>query len=325
LLPRRHVLSIAAAVLIGACATRAPVLTPDQLAPGAPAHVELDATPFIAQERYQCGPASLAMLLQQSGVDVSAEALVPQVYLPERKGSLQAEMLAAGRRFQRIPYVIDPALAALTAELRAGRPVLVLQNLGLKKSPLWHYAVVIGYSVEDDRLILRSGTQRRQLMPGWLFVRTWKGADSWGMVLLRPGELPERPDSIRYLSAVAAAESRLEAGAALRAYEAALTRWPNDTIGLFGRANALHELGRLDEAAEAYQRLISENPSHMAALNNLAQVYLDQGCYSRAQETIDGALAGKPSGPLHSALMDTHTRVRNAPASTDRAGCDTGE
>jgi tetratricopeptide (TPR) repeat protein len=285
--------------------------------------VELDSTPFIAQERYQCGPASLAMLLQQSGIEVSAEQLVPQVYLPGRKGSLQAEMLATGRRYQRIPYRIDPDIPSLTAELQAGRPVLVLQNLGLESRPLWHYAVVIGYSLQDDLVILRSGTQERQLMPGWLFMKSWNSADNWAMVLLQPGQLPARPDRIRYLSAVASAEGHTAPQGTLQAYDAALAHWSDDAIARFGRANALHALGRLDAARETYQQLIADNPAHIAALNNLAEVYADLGCPLEAQATISRAFTIVDNDhPLYPVLVDTRQRVqseaggRNAPECT---------
>ena len=308
--PRLSLLSIALAALLSACATRTPVLTPEHLGAAAPGHIELDDTPFIAQERYQCGPASLAMLLQQSGVEVSAHELVPQVYLPARKGSLQAEMLATGRRYQRIPYRIDPTVRALTAELQAGRPVLVLQNLGLQSRPLWHYAVVIGYVLEDDLVILRSGTRKRQLMPGWLFLNTWNSADNWAMVLLRPGQLPSRPDRLRYLGAVASTEAHMQPEALLEAYDAALGAWPDDTVAHFGRANALHALGRLDAARAAYQELIAAHPGHVAALNNLAEVYADLGCSRRAQATISRAFTLVDNDhPLYPVLLDTRQRV----------------
>jgi len=322
LLSRFRALPIAATVLLAACATRPPVLAPAQLDPASPAQVELASTPFIAQERYQCGPASLAMLLQQSGVDVSADDLVAQVYLPERKGSLQAEMLASGRRYQRIPYPIDPSIAALTAELQADRPVLILQNLGLQSSPVWHYAVVIGYSLEDDLLILRSGTHERQLMPGWLFMRTWRGAAYWGMVVLRPGELPAHPDRHRYLSAVAAAEGRVEPRALLAAYEAALSQWPDDPVARFGRANALQAIGRLDEAQTAYRQLIADDPSNVAALNNLAEVYISSGCFERARETINKALElTDATNVLRPVLLDTLARSKTGPPTSRAREC----
>jgi hypothetical protein len=60
-----------------------------------------------------------------------------------------------------IPYVLEPEVTALAAELAAGRPVLVLQNLGLERAPVWHYAVVDG--IDQGDVILRSGTQQRRV------------------------------------------------------------------------------------------------------------------------------------------------------------------
>jgi tetratricopeptide (TPR) repeat protein len=315
-------LSIALAALLSACATRTPVLTPEHLGPAAAGQLELDDTPFIAQDRYQCGPASLAMLLQQSGIEVSADELVPQVYLPARKGSLQAEMLATGRRYQRIPYRIDPTVRALSAELQAGRPVLVLQNLGLQSRPLWHYAVVIGYLLEDDLFILRSGTQERQLMPGWLFLKTWNSADNWAMVMLKPGQLPARPDRHRYLSAVASTERHAEPEALLDAYDAALIRWPDDTIARFGRANALHAMGRLEQAAVAYRWLVAEDPDNVAALNNLAVVYKDLGCYAKARAAAYKGLSRVDTeSRLHHALIDTLRSIKGTSVGSGNGTC----
>ena len=78
-------------LLLAGCASRAPVLLPITTQQGSEPRVELTDTPFFPQEAYQCGPAALATLLNANGVAVSPEQLVPQVYLPERRGSLQVE------------------------------------------------------------------------------------------------------------------------------------------------------------------------------------------------------------------------------------------
>ena len=109
---------------------------------------------------YQCGPAALATVLVASGAQVSPDDLVAEVYLPGRKGSLQAELIAAARSRGRLPYVLPPSLDDLLAQLAAGHPVLVLQKTGAGPWPGWHYAVVIGYDASRDRLLLRSGTER---------------------------------------------------------------------------------------------------------------------------------------------------------------------
>ena len=98
--------------------------------PGLPEQVEL-ATPFFPQEEYQCGPAALATALVSAGAQTTPEALVPQVYVPERKGSFQVEMLAAARRHGMVSYALAPKFEDLLREIAAGTPVIVLQNLGI--------------------------------------------------------------------------------------------------------------------------------------------------------------------------------------------------
>ena len=70
-----------------------------------PLVVELEDTPFYPQTQYQCGPAALATVLQYYGVDTTPDELSGQVYIPERKGSLQIEMIAAARQQGMLPYL----------------------------------------------------------------------------------------------------------------------------------------------------------------------------------------------------------------------------
>ncbi|HKK22781.1 MAG TPA: hypothetical protein VJ947_03765, partial [Pseudohaliea sp.] len=73
---RRLVLPFVLLFLAGCASVGVPV------ASLAPAAVELDATPFFPQQRYQCGPAALATVLSASGVPVEPAALVDEVYIP---------------------------------------------------------------------------------------------------------------------------------------------------------------------------------------------------------------------------------------------------
>ncbi|HUG04491.1 MAG TPA: hypothetical protein VML92_08685, partial [Steroidobacteraceae bacterium] len=82
-----------------------------------PRSVELAGTPFFPQDEYQCGPAALATVLRASGVATLPDDLKPQVYVPGRRGSLQAELIGAARRHGRLPYVMPSQGQELVAEL----------------------------------------------------------------------------------------------------------------------------------------------------------------------------------------------------------------
>ena len=83
-------------------------------------------------------------------------------------------------------------------ELEAGRPVLVLQNLGATRLPRWHYAVLIGYDADRNVAMLRSGARARLEMKWQRFAGTWHRGGRFAMTTLRPGEIPVHAEPARY-------------------------------------------------------------------------------------------------------------------------------
>ena len=94
-------------LLADGCTTQGPVQQPRIVAGRTSSELELQNVPFFPQKAYQCGPAALATVLAASGIEVTPGELEPKIYLPQRRGSLQLELLAASRRYERLPYVID--------------------------------------------------------------------------------------------------------------------------------------------------------------------------------------------------------------------------
>ena len=304
--------------LLSACATRPPAI-PAHMAPGARTSVELEATPFFPQDKYQCGPAALATLLVASDAVTTPDALVPLVYIPARKGSLQIEMQAAPRKFERLSYVLSPNLNSILAELDAGRPVLVLHNYGLPILPRWHYAVVIGYDSARDRFILRSGVKRRDEWRARTFMVAWHHAHRWAMVVLRPGEIPVSANPKLYLEAAADFERGASPGAALLAFDAAVKRWPSEAVAWIGRGTAQYRDGKLTEAAQDYAAALRLDGSNAGARNNLAQTLLDLGCPRHAREQLLRIDAATLQSPLREAVMDTRQHADAAVASSASA------
>lgn len=272
--------------------------------------IELKSTPFFAQESYQCGPASLAMLLGTSGIDVGPETLVPMVYLPKRRGSLQVELLAASRRYGRIPYVIEPSPQVLVDELNLGKPVLILQNLGLKTFPVYHYSVVIGVQ-EDGDFILRSGTNRRLVTSRKVFAAQWGINGYWGMILLRPGEFPAVTNPEGLVKAIYDFERAGNGRDSIKAYKTALLRWPRNQALLFALGNNYLHLQDYIKAEKTFRSLLDLSPNHLGAANNLAETLVRLGRFQQAYIMISEAmkLAEKLESPLQQVIKETKREI----------------
>jgi hypothetical protein len=286
-----------------------------------PARVELSATPFFPQTEHQCGPAALATVLGAAGHSVEPSALSAEVFLPGREGSLQAELVAAARARGVLPIETGPMLDDVLAEVAAGRPVLVLQQLGAGPWPSWHYAVVIGYDRPRERVLLRSGVEARLEQRAALFATTWARGGHWALVLLEPGQLPARPDIDRYMRAAADLE-RQSATAAETAYRVAAVRWPDAPLPALGLGNVAASRGDWRAAERWYRAALAADPAAAAALNNRAEALGHLGCKALAGQVLREGMPHVAAGdPLRPALEDTARGLEAAAGGDDPPHC----
>jgi tetratricopeptide (TPR) repeat protein len=262
---------------------------------GIPPKHELNAVPFYPQKEYQCGPASLAMALAWSGLQIDLDGLTSQVYTPSLQGSLTPAMVAATRRHGRVAYPVRGA-NALLKEIAAGHPVIVLQNLGFSWIPLWHYAVVIGYDLNAGVIILHSGVTNRKKTSLRAFENTWARSDYWGLAILPPYRLPASADETVYVLAIVGLEKARQWDAAAIGYQTALNHWPKNLSAHIGLSNSLYAQGELKSAEKVLRKTTDLFPNEGVAFNNLAQVLWEQGKKQEAIKTARQAV--KLGGPL---------------------------
>ena len=134
--------------------------------------------------------------------------------------------------------------------------MLVLQNLGFERVPVWHYAVVVGF--DGDDVILRSGTEQRRVERSARFLRSWQRGSNWAFVAVEPGELPATATAGRLCS-----RARRRGAAARRARRPSAATARRSSAGratsscCSPRPGNGTRAGDLDGATALYRRLLA--------------------------------------------------------------------
>jgi glutathione synthase/RimK-type ligase-like ATP-grasp enzyme len=85
---------------------------------------------------------------------------------------------------------------------------------------------------------------------------------------------------------------------ALKRVDLRLTANPDDVEAHFERGRLLTDLGRAEEARDAYIEVIKRSPAHFGALNNLGGVLYASGFRTAARSAYTEAVARNPDNPL---------------------------
>ena len=290
-------------LFLNACATPYQTLQLRQADLRIPPVVELTQPPFYAQRDYQCGPAALATIINYYQQQTTPDALVSRIYIPQLKGSLQVEMLATVTSFRRLSIELDGRLASVLREVAAGHPVLVMQNLGLDMAPFWHYAVVIGYDLDKQQIVLRAGEVERLVRPFSVFERTWRRANNWALLAVPQNVMPDTVTEKAFVKAALA----LDAG---QAWQNGVKRWPHNYLLQMGLGNSQFVEGDFAAAQRAFSTAVQVQPESVDALNNLAYALVRQGKKTQALETINQALQ---LDPQNANLRHSYQEISSTP------------
>ncbi|MEM8844330.1 MAG: PA2778 family cysteine peptidase [Pseudomonadota bacterium] len=242
-----------------------------------PGDVVIDV-PFIKQDKFYCGPASLTMVADYYGRDLTLKQVEQLMYLPVVNGSLQTELQATARSMKFAAFPMNLNRETLSAEIDQERPIIVLQNLSLEVYPVWHYSVVVGRSPNIDHLLLHSGQHQYYRIPWHTFENTWKRSKQWALVLLPPGELPESISEPQALQAALDLETTGNYRSAQLTYKAITKRWPNSFKAYVGLANTHMQLKEPLAASNSYQKALKLNKQSTKTLNNFAYSAYQLGC-----------------------------------------------
>lgn len=182
------------AVMVGCAGSVAPEIK------RLPERVELSGT-FYRGEANQSGPQVLASLLSQQGIVITPGLLEKPLHLPGAEDRLQENIQNLAREYGMVVYPLENDLPALLTQVAAGYPVMVRFSEG---SAFWaepRYAILSGYDRNKQKVLLRAGMNRRELMSFSAFESALEKSGGWAILIQKPSQIPAAVDRQRWLKA----------------------------------------------------------------------------------------------------------------------------
>lgn len=142
----------------------------------------IDNVPFYSQEIHQCGPASLAGILNYWGIRVSPEEIAAEIYSKSAKGTLNIDMiLYAGKKGLKATQY-EGSFEDIKRNIDLGHPLIVLVDYGFWVYQQNHFMVVFGYN--ENGIIVHSGKDRHKFIPLNDFLKSWKRTKFWILLII---------------------------------------------------------------------------------------------------------------------------------------------
>jgi ABC-type bacteriocin/lantibiotic exporter with double-glycine peptidase domain len=189
--PKRHsgppsgaVLAFLLALLTLALALAACTPLPRGFTPP-PGQGQVQGVPFHAQEDHQCGPASLAMVLNHLGDPATPDDISRALYREDLRGTLSLDLALYPRGRGYASRFLRGTPQDVADAVNAGVPPLVMVNEGFGGIRVMHFMVITGY--DGEGVTANSGRRQGVRLTWREFLSTWDGADRW-LLLVTPGK-----------------------------------------------------------------------------------------------------------------------------------------
>ena len=132
----------------------------------------IENVPFYPQETYQCGPASLAGVLNYWKMNVSPEEISAEIFSQSARGTLNIDMVLYAQKKGLNAALYEGGLQDLEKNIDSGYPVIVLVDYGFSLYQANHFMVVIGYN--EKGVLVNSGKEQNKFIDEKNFMKSWQ-------------------------------------------------------------------------------------------------------------------------------------------------------
>jgi ABC-type bacteriocin/lantibiotic exporter with double-glycine peptidase domain len=155
-----------------------------------PRALYIQEVPFYPQRQYECGPASLAAVMNFWGYRVTPEQIGEQIDRPKLTGTLSIDMWQYARAQHFLASIHQGSWEFLETQMSRQRPVIAFLNLGFQQIPIGHFLVVVGLDPGERSVIVYSAGNMNLHVPYDRFKGAWEKTNYWALLVEPEAEEP---------------------------------------------------------------------------------------------------------------------------------------
>ncbi len=141
----------------------------------------IEGIPFYPQEAYQCGPSSLAAVLNFHEVAVTPEDIAADIFSRGAKGTLALDLVLYARKKGLTADQYSGGPDDVKRTIDAGLPAVILVDYGFWVYEKAHFMVAVGY--DENGLIADSGREHLKVISWDELSRIWEKTKFWTLVI----------------------------------------------------------------------------------------------------------------------------------------------
>jgi hypothetical protein len=146
----------------------------------------INKVPFYPQDDYQCGPASLAGVLNYWGVSVTPDDVAKDIYSASARGTLNIDMLLYVNKKGLYALQYIGSWEDLKKKINDKYPLIVLVDYGFSVYQANHFMVVVGYN--GDGVVVNSGKTEHMFIDKEKFLKAWERTNYWTLLIKQKTE-----------------------------------------------------------------------------------------------------------------------------------------